>query len=140
MKLPKIKKLNAKGVSHHVLIAVLVITGIAGFGAWRVFSSSAQTAPVARCSVSAPSTLKPGNTYLPQVTITNTGTVTFRPIMNYNLGGHVGYDELYMLPPGSSVTKSYGTSTAPRSGSVTHSVQGLKTAAFSCSKTTTIVR
>lgn len=41
MKLPKLKKLNAKGFSHHLLIAVIVISGIAGFGAWRVYSSSA---------------------------------------------------------------------------------------------------
>lgn len=48
MKLPKIKKLNAKGVSHHILIAVLVIAGIAGFGGWRVYSSSAAT-PASIC-------------------------------------------------------------------------------------------
>lgn len=40
----KLKQLNTKGLSHHILIAVLVISGIAGFGAWRVYSSSAATA------------------------------------------------------------------------------------------------
>lgn len=41
--LPKIriKKLNTSGVGHHALIAVLVVTTIAGVGAWRVWSSSA---------------------------------------------------------------------------------------------------
>ena len=39
----KIKKLNSKGVAHHALIAFLVVTAIASFGAYRVFWSSAAT-------------------------------------------------------------------------------------------------
>lgn len=39
----RLKKLNSMGVGHHALIAILVITTIAGFGAYRVWSSSAAT-------------------------------------------------------------------------------------------------
>lgn len=39
----KPRKLNASGVGHHALIAILVISTIAGFGAWRVWQSSAAT-------------------------------------------------------------------------------------------------
>ncbi len=38
-----IKPLNSSGVGHHVLIAVLVVSGFASFGAYRVFSSEAAT-------------------------------------------------------------------------------------------------
>lgn len=43
MKQLTFKKLNTKGFAHHLLIALLVISIMAGFGAWRVFSSSAAT-------------------------------------------------------------------------------------------------
>lgn len=45
----KLKKLNTKGLGHHAMIAVLVISGIAGFGAWRVYSSSAATNYAGMC-------------------------------------------------------------------------------------------
>lgn len=45
----KLKKLNTKGLGHHALIAVLVISGVAGFGAWRVYSSSAATNYAGMC-------------------------------------------------------------------------------------------
>lgn len=36
-----VRKLDVRGVAHHTLLAVLVVSTFAGFGAWRVFSSSA---------------------------------------------------------------------------------------------------
>lgn len=45
----KLKKLNTKGLGHHALIAVLVISGIAGFGAWRVYQSQAAISAQALC-------------------------------------------------------------------------------------------
>lgn len=39
----KIRKLNSKGFGHQALVALLVITSIAGIGAYRVWSSSAAT-------------------------------------------------------------------------------------------------
>lgn len=39
----KIKSLDSSGIGHHALIALLVISTIAGFGAYRVWSSSAST-------------------------------------------------------------------------------------------------
>lgn len=39
----KPKKLNASGIGHHALVAIIVISTIAGLGAWRVWSSSAAT-------------------------------------------------------------------------------------------------
>lgn len=41
------KKLNSAGITHNLLIALVVVVGFAGFGAWRVFSSSAAT--VSQC-------------------------------------------------------------------------------------------
>lgn len=38
-----LKNLNSAGIGHHALIALMVITGFAAFGAYRVFSSSAAT-------------------------------------------------------------------------------------------------
>lgn len=38
---PKLKKLNSMGIGHHMLIAIMVISIIAGFGAYRVWKSSA---------------------------------------------------------------------------------------------------
>jgi hypothetical protein len=43
----KLKKLNAAGVAHHALIAVLVVSGFASFGAYQVFKSKAATNNVA---------------------------------------------------------------------------------------------
>ncbi len=45
MKTQILKKLNNTGVAHHLLIALIVVVGFAGFGAWRVFSSQAATLP-----------------------------------------------------------------------------------------------
>lgn len=42
-RIPRLQKLNSAGVGHHILIAVLVISGFAGLGAYRVFMSSAAT-------------------------------------------------------------------------------------------------
>jgi hypothetical protein len=39
----ELKKLNSTGTAHHVLIAILVIAVVAGFGAYQVFNSSAAT-------------------------------------------------------------------------------------------------
>jgi hypothetical protein len=47
MKILPLKKLNNLGVAHHLLIAAVFVVGFAGFGAWRVFSSSAAT--VSQC-------------------------------------------------------------------------------------------
>jgi hypothetical protein len=43
----RIKKLNASGIAHHALIAVLLISAFASFGAYRVFSSKAATNGIA---------------------------------------------------------------------------------------------
>lgn len=43
----KLRPLNTAGVGHHLLIAVLVVSGFAGLGAYRVFNSSAATNNVA---------------------------------------------------------------------------------------------
>lgn len=43
MKLPSLRPMNQRGFSHQLVIAVVVIAAFAGFGAWRVFSSSAAT-------------------------------------------------------------------------------------------------
>lgn len=45
-----LKRLNSRGVAHHALIAILVISGFASFGAYRVFSSSAASNDKAKSS------------------------------------------------------------------------------------------
>lgn len=45
MKVPSLKRLNSAGMAHHMVIAIIAVVVVAGFGAWRVFSSSAATPP-----------------------------------------------------------------------------------------------
>lgn len=47
---PRLRSLNAVGIAHHALIAVLLIAGFAGFGAYRVFQSSAAVQKVVKAN------------------------------------------------------------------------------------------
>lgn len=144
----KNKKLNTSGLGHHALIALMVISGIAGFGAWRVYSSSAATygnLPIARCTINAPATIKAGSTYSPSVTIVNTGKVTFTPYIKYDVL-HSNWTTsnsatLQRLAPGSKVTKSLGSYKVYNAGygDNTATVRGVTTASFSCSKKTDVI-
>ncbi len=143
-----LKKLDAKGLGHHVLIAIIVVSSISGIGAWRVFSSSAATLPaqpIARCTINAPATIKAGSTYRPSVTIVNAGKVTFTPYIKYDVRAS-GWTTsktatLQRLTPGTKVTKSLGSYQVFNAGygDNTTTVRGVNTASFSCSKRTDVV-